>query len=358
MVSTRPGSAPVVIQPVPPACPPTCPLQNITRNFASLQPLRRFGPIIPAISLNQPGPGPGPRGASRSDGCVADTNRTCCGWMAGFLANATRRATAVRELVDLAHREGFGGFNFDQEYTPKLLPEPQQAAFTADWRRFLTELSGAMHAQNPQALMSVDIVGGTAWDYMGMTPDKWRGTGAEVVSMGTYGNNYSVMDWTRFKNGTVTVFNIKQQRLLALAAEIGNGARVGLGQGVPEWLPRSPQHDLEELRAQLAAVRRAKLQKLAVFIAPSIYTSVEWLDTIYDWVVEQKQDLVKTDEAPRLLTDDEHAVKLNDLAPRDHYGQDNHLFLAAAICAALLLLLLQQGATVLGLHLRVAELST
>ena len=289
MVSTRPGSVPVVGKTVPPACPPTCPLQNITGNFASLHVLRRFGPIIPAISLNQPGPGPGPRGASRSDGCVADTNRTCADWMAGFLANTTRRATAVRELVDLAHREGFGGYNFDQEYTLKLLPAPQQASFTANWRRFLTELSGAMRAQNPQALVSVDIVGGTAQDYMGMTPDKWRATGCEAVSMGTYGNNYSVMD--SYKNGSI--FNKKQQRLLDLATGIGaGGARVGLGQGVPEWLPRSSQRDLDELQAQLAAVRRAKLQKLAVFIAPSIYTSVEWLNTIYDWVAEQKEDRV------------------------------------------------------------------
>ena len=30
------------------------------------------------------------------------------------------------------------------------------------------------------------------------------------------------------------------------------------------------------------------MSKVAVFIAPSLYTSVEWMDVLYDWVAARK----------------------------------------------------------------------
>ena len=38
-----------------------------------------------------------------------------------------------------------------------------------------------------------------------------------------------------------------------------------------------------------ARVESAGLTKVAIFEAPSPYTSVEWLNVLYDWVAARKQ---------------------------------------------------------------------
>jgi hypothetical protein len=72
-------------------------------------------------------------------------------------------------------------------------------------------------------------------------------------------------------------------------------ARVRLGQGIPSMGDRpvlkqqampvpAVNPSIGELKRQLRHVAAANLTKLAVFAVPSPYSSVEWLDVIYDWI--------------------------------------------------------------------------
>jgi hypothetical protein len=247
--------------------PPVYQNPNVTQNFASLVPLRKLGPLIVPIGVGGNPP------------CNADTNQTCLADLVGFLTSPARRAAAVAELVRVARSKGFAGWNFDQE----TQMQSKSAALTAGWRAFLAELAAAMKAHvDPAATVSVDICGNCGGsDYMGMFAGNWTGIGVEIVSMCTY-SNFSAANYTPC--ATCGTYNPFDARLSCLSQSYGKEtARVGLGQGIPTWNP-----DVGELRRQLRLVEGANLSKVAVFVAPSLYTSVEWLDVLYDWVAARK----------------------------------------------------------------------
>ena len=114
-----------------------------------------------------------------------------------------------------------------------------------------------------------------------MNSSDWVGTSVEIVSMCTY-SNYSAGNITPC--ATCSPYNPFDARLACLSKSYGQStARIGLGQGIPTLNP-----DVGELERQLRLIERANLTKLAVFIAPSLYTSVEWLDVLYDWIAARK----------------------------------------------------------------------
>lgn len=133
--------------------PPPYQNQNMTQNFESLLPLRKVGPLIVPVAVD-----------NFEDKCNPDTNSSCLAELVGLLTSPARRAAAVAEMVQVAKHEGYGGWNFDQESQM----QSKSAVLTAGWRRFLTELAAAMKAADPAATVSVDICGncGAAGDYM------------------------------------------------------------------------------------------------------------------------------------------------------------------------------------------------
>lgn len=278
--------------------PPAYQNPNVTQNFESLIPLRKLGPLIV------------PAGVGGNPPCNADTNSSCClADLVAFLTTSSRRQAAVAELVQVAQQHGFGGWNFDQEtqmqarfctendesytgyskmmgltlkMTDLLLLQSKSPELTAGWRAFLAELAVAMKAFNSAATVSVDICGNCGGsDYMGMHTQNWTGIGVEIVSMCTY-SNASAHNITPC--ATCGSYNPFDSRLSCLSEDYGKEvARVGLGQLSPLWNP-----DIGELKRQLRLIERANLTKLAMFIAPSLYSSVEWLNVMYDWVAARK----------------------------------------------------------------------
>jgi hypothetical protein len=251
----------------------------MTQNFNSLLPLRKLGPLIVPV------------GVGGTPSCNADTNSSCLADLVAFLTTPARRAAAVAELVRVAREKSFGGWNFDQE----TQMQSKHPGLTAGWRAFLSELAVAMKAFDPAATVSVDICGncGSAGDYMGMNSSDWVGIDVEIASMCTYSNDSAA---NHTPCATCTPYNPFTSRLSCLSENYGNEvARVGLGQGIPTW-----NADVGELKRQLRLIEQANLTKLAVFIAPSLYTSVEWLDVLYDWVAARKLvSTIKTDDSER-----------------------------------------------------------
>ena len=230
-------------------------------------------------------------GPGIGDDCNPDSNATCLAEMTAFLTSPARRAAAVKELVAVANKEGFAGFNFDQENMMGSTAKPTPATFTNGWRAFLQELGAGMRAANPtNGVVSADICGcggdiplqrvSTVRDYMGMLPTDFAAAGVEAVSMCTYSND-SAHPYTAAGGETYNVF---AERLACMSGSYGNRiGRIGLGQGIPTWNPR-----LSELRRQLSHLSAANLTKVAVFNVPSLYTSVEWLDVLFDWAAANK----------------------------------------------------------------------
>ena len=240
---------------------------NVTQDFASLLPLRRFGPLIVPLSV----------GGS----CDPDTNRSCLADLTAFLTSPARRAAAVAELAQIARTKGFAGYNLDQETQMPYSVGNVSAALTAGWRSFLVGLASSMRDVDPAATVSADLCGncGIA-DYMGMVAADWAGTGVEIASMCTYSND-SAANYTPPGGSSYNPFD---GYLACLADSYGEKtARVGLGQGIPTW-----NTDVGELKRQLRKVEGAGLTKVAIFEAPSPYTSVEWLNVLYDWVAARK----------------------------------------------------------------------
>jgi hypothetical protein len=254
---------------------------NQTAGFASLLPLRRLGGLIVPITV-------GGR-TSGSSCCNPDTNSSCLADLSAFLTSPGRRAAAVAELVALAKAHNFSGWNFDEESAMPSAQRPTAPALTSGWRSFLQELATAMAALNPLATVSVDICGcggdiplenvSSVPDYMGMLPPDWKDIGVEAVSMCTYSNDSGK---PYLQNGTR--YDVFDERLACMSGSYGQSvARIGLGQGIPSW-----NSEIGELKRQLRHIEAANLTKLAVFIAPSLYSSVEWLDAIYDWVAARR----------------------------------------------------------------------
>ena len=67
--------------------------------------------------------------------------------MTAFLSSPARRAAAVQELVVVAKRNGFAGWNFDQENQMGSPAKPTAAALTSGWRAFLRELGAGMRGE-------------------------------------------------------------------------------------------------------------------------------------------------------------------------------------------------------------------
>lgn len=276
VLNTDPGAAAPLAQIVEPPWS-----SNRSAGLASLVPLRRVGALIVPISV-------GGRTSSYAS-CNPDTNSSCRADLTAFLTSPSRRAAAIEELVALAKTHHFSGWNFDEESAMPSTKQPTSAALTAGWRAFLGELATSMATLTPSATVSVDICGcggsiplenvSTVPDYMGMRPSDWRDIGVEAVSMCTYSNDSGRPYLQRGK-----VYDVFDERLACMANSYGQTiARIGLGQGIPSW-----NADIGELKRQLRHIEAANLSKLAIFDVPSLYSSVEWLDVIYDWVVAQK----------------------------------------------------------------------
>ena len=115
----------------------------------------------------------------------------------------------------------------------------------------------------------------TGRDYMGMLPTDFATAGVEAVSMCTYTND-SANPYTAPDGKKYDVFD---ERLQCLIGSYGNQiSRIGLGQGIPTWNP-----SIAELKRQLAHLTAVNVTKVAVFNVPSLYTSIEWLDALYNW---------------------------------------------------------------------------
>ena len=279
---------------------------NQTAGFASLLPLRKLGRVIVPITL-------GGRTASYSC-CDPDTNSTCLADLTHFLTSPARRAAAVAELVAIAKNHSFSGWNFDQEWHGGPSTKRASRALTAGWRSFLQELAAAMTAADPESTVSVDICGcggdiplenvSTVADYMGMLPQDWGGIGVEAVSMCTYTND-SAKPYIQKGQG----YDVFDERLACIHNSYGpTVARVGLGQEVPSMNP-----SVEELKRQLRHVEAMNLTKLAVFQVPSLYSSVEWLDVIYDWIAARAGAAIGTSVSAsgRLPSKETRAFELN-----------------------------------------------
>eukprot|EP01052_Picozoa_sp_SAG31_P004299 SAG31_NODE_177_length_21310_cov_8.894064_3_plen_1058_part_00 len=273
--------------------PPPWASQNETQSSESLLPLRKLGPLIVPITVA------GRTSSYKS--CDPNTNTSCLADLSGFLQSKSRRAAAIAELVALAKERNFSGFNFDQENMMPSATVHTSKALTIGWRNFIKELAAAMMATNAAWTVSVDICGcggpiplqrvSTFPDYMGMVAADWKGLGVETVSMCTYSNDSGKEYLQRY--------DVFEERLTCLHDSYGKDmARVGLFQGMGTWNP-----DVNELKRQLTRIAAANLTKLAIFNVPSLYSSVEWLDTIYDWVALRKAG------AP-IMTDDEDEKNL------------------------------------------------
>jgi hypothetical protein len=286
VVSTAAGASPLVRL----ITPPPWSSQNATQSFDSLLPLRKLGPLIVPITI---------AGRTSSyNSCNPDKNSSCLADLTALLTSAARRAAAIAELVAIAKERHFNGWNFDQESQMPSATLHTSPALVAGWRSFLTELAAAMTAVDPTSTVSVDICGcggpipledvSTFPDYMGMLPKDWQNAGVEAVAMCTYSNDSGKPYIQKGQS-----YNVFDERLRCLQGSYGrNVARVGLGQGIPTWNP-----DVSELKRQLARISAANLTKLAVFNVPSLYSSVEWLDVIYDWIAARKKTAqLKTDD--------------------------------------------------------------
>lgn len=282
VVSTALNASPLVHL----TTPPPWSSQNTSESFESLAPLQSIGALIVPITI-----------AGRTNGyrsCDPNTNSSCRADLARFLTSSERRTAAVSELVAIAKKRGFRGWNFDQENLMPSTSVHTSPALTAGWRHFLRELAAAMAAAVPGSTVSVDICGcggpiplrpvSTFPDYMGMLPQDWKGLGVEAVSMCTYTN-----DSSRPYIQKGHQYDVLDERLTCLAHSYKNNAvavRVGLFQGMGGvWNP-----SLGELRRQLSRVHAANLSKVALFNVPSLYSNVEWLDEIYSWAAQRKKE--------------------------------------------------------------------